>query len=310
MDVRSLIPIWLRLAMAVVGFGWAQVSCAGLATDINGLYYTGINNAGSLLAGGATDPHWSVTYARANGVSGNATYQGAAYVVSSTANSSAATNYIDYAWVQNTATAQWITTPGAQNPSGTSNVGGVLLPGNGTTGTNRAQYIYTLGFNVSGTGSGTITNAIVIDLTIAADDQYSIYVNPTLNANGSIAAGQTPAFTRLSAWTNTTSATLQNGTNGTGTSGNSVFVVGTNRLVVVVDNTNSVTGTSTATAINPSGFLMYQVGALATIDGRPVPEPGTLASFGAVGLFAGLLTWRRRRRAAAASAVSTPTRRE
>lgn len=296
--------------MAVVGFGWAQVSCAGLATDINGLYYTGINNAGSLLAGGATDPHWSVTYARANGVSGNATYQGAAYVVSSTANSSAATNYIDYAWVQNTATAQWITTPGAQNPSGTSNVGGVLLPGNGTTGTNRAQYIYTLGFNVSGTGSGTITNAIVIDLTIAADDQYSIYVNPTLNANGSIAAGQTPAFTRLSAWTNTTSATLQNGTNGTGTSGNSVFVVGTNRLVVVVDNTNSVTGTSTATAINPSGFLMYQVGALATIDGRPVPEPGTLASFGAVGLFAGLLTWRRRRRAAAASAVSTPTRRE
>lgn len=303
---RVLIPVWLRLAVVALGFVLASGARASLATDVNGLYYTGINSSGSLLAGGTTDPHWSVTYARADGVSGNATYEGAAYVVSSTANSSAATNYIDGAWVQNTTSAQWITAPGARNPSGVANVGGVQLPGNGTSGNNRAQYVYTLGFNISGTGTGTVTNAIVIELTIAADDRYGIYVNPVLNANGSVAGGQTPAFSRNSAWTNTTAAVLQNGTNGTGTSGNSVFVVGTNQLVVVVDNTNSATGNSNSTQINPSGFLMYQVGALATIDGRPVPEPGTLASFGVVGLLTLLRCLRRRRRAAVALAGLTP----
>lgn len=304
MGVRKAIfsLIWFVLP-CVLGIGLAR---AGLATDITGLYYTGTANNGSLLAGGATDSHWSVTYARVGGsnFSGTSTYTGPAYVVKSATNNGAGTNYIDYAWVQNAASYQWITAPGSRettSTSSTANSGGVYLPGNGDSGTNRAQYIYTLAFNISGTGTGTITNAVSINLTIAADDQFSIYINPTLNANGSIATGQTAAFTGYSAWNNTTTANLNNGTNGTGTSGNSVFKVGTNYLVVVVDNTNSLTGSQSSTALNPSGLLMYQVGTAMTIDGRPVPEPATAAAAVFMAFFA--VGFHRRRRPAKSSAA-------
>jgi hypothetical protein len=265
-----------------------------LATDVTGLYYTGVSAANGLLAGGATDPHWTVTYASTNGGSSqNSTYQGAAYVVNNS-------NITSSAWTQNTNSSQWIVAPGATDPNnGNSvNTGGDFLPGNGNTGSNEGIYVYTLAFTIVGSGSGTVTNAVSIGITISADDQYAIYVNPA--GNGTTVPTGTAAATGYSAWNNSTSATLQNGTNGTGTSGNAVFKVGTNYLTIVVDNTNSATGSSSSTATNASGLLVYQVGSAITINGKPIPETGTcLPLIAAVGLY-GAFALRRRRQGQAA----------
>lgn len=267
----------------------AGLAYAGSATNVTGLYYTGVDDTGTVLAGGTTDSHWAVTYARVNGVNytGNSTYTGASYVLSPT--------YIDAAYVANSSTSKWITAPGASTAAtgGTVNVGGDYLPGNGTTGTNRAQYVYQLAFTITGTGSGTVSNQVSISLTLAADDQYSVYVNPTLNANGSVNTASTLGGSRTAAWSNTSALYLQNFTDANG-SANANFVIGTNYIYVVVDNTNSVTGTSGATALNPGGLLVYQVGSATTIDGKPVPEVGTiLPMVAALGLF-GWRGWRRR----------------
>lgn len=104
----------------------------------------------------------------------------------------------------------------------------------------------------------------------------------------------TAAGSGTSAWNNTTSVTLQNGTNGY--NGNSQFKIGTNYLTIVVDNTNSVTGSSSSTALNASGLLVYQVGSAALINGNPVPEVGAwLPLVGALGAY-GLSFWRRGRK--------------
>lgn len=281
----------------MLGAWFAGSAYAGTATGIFGLYYTGVDNSGAVLSDGTTDPHWSVSYARVNGSgSTSSSYTGAAYVVSG--------SYIDGAWVANSSTSRWITAPGARTSGtgGTSNVGGDFLPGNGTSGTNSAYYVYRLAFTITGSTSGgtTVTNQVSISLTIAADDQYTVYMNPasapTVNNSGTISAGGTTASASgTSAWDNTTSITLQN----YGTGDNADFVVGTNYLYVVVANTNSATGSSSSNALNPSGLLVYQVGAAMTIDGRPVPEVGTmLPVVGALGIFA----WRRLRRKPAAQA--------
>ena len=164
----------------------------------------------------------------------------------------------------------------------------------GTQGTNSAYYVYRLAFTISGTGSGTVTNNVQISMTIAADDAYTVYVNPasmpTVNNSGVINAGGTAASASgTSAWNNTTSFTLGNSTANGGVN-NSTFVIGANYIYIVVANTNSQTGTSSSNALNPSGLLVYQVGTGITIDGRPVPEVGTMLPLaGALGLFA----WRR-----------------
>lgn len=280
-------PILSLLVSAAVLAAAAGKAYAGSATDIHGLYYTGVANNGSLLAGGTTDSHWAVTYAYANGVYDNQAYQGAAYVVSG--------SYIDYAWVQNTGSAQWITAPGAKtSPSGgTANVGGDYLPGIGTSGSNRAQYVYTLAFTILGTGSGYVTNQVSINLTIAADDQYKIYVNPALYSSGAVNTNySTLAGSGYSAWNNAQSVTLQN----YGANANANFVIGTNYLTIVVDNTDNVTGTSSYASLNPSGLMVYQVGSAMTIDGKPIPEAGAvLPMIAALGLFG----WRRFRRRSA-----------
>ena len=285
------------LAGVAIFICWLSALHAGSATDISGLYYTGLNNSGALQSGGGRDANWDVTYARVNGTtySGSSTYTSAAggYVLSS--------SYIDSAYVANTGSAQWITAPGAANSGGTANVGGDYLPGNGTSGTNSAFYVYQLAFTITGTGSGVATNAISISLTIAADDAYSIYVSSTpvtVNGSGTISSQYAVSATGTSAWSNTTAQTLKNGTGG-----NTTFNIGTNYLTVVVYNTNSVTGSSGSSAVNPSGLLVYQVGALATIDGHPVPEVGTwVPLLGAVGLY-GTFVWRRRRRCVPSAAA-------
>lgn len=257
------------------------------ATGINGLYYTGANNSGGLLAGGTQDSHWSVSYARVAGISGNATYQGAAYVVSS--------GNVYSGWVPNTSTAQWITAPGASTAAsgGTINTGGDYLPGNGTTGTNSAYYVYRLAFTITGSGAvgTTVTNQVSINLTIAADNQYAVYMNPasapTVDNSGVISAGGTAATSGwvTTAWDNTNSLTMRN--YGGGSSNNARFVIGTNYLYVVVANTLSNTGTQAANTLNPSGLLVYQIGTAMTIDGNPVvPEVGAYLPLAlALGLF-------------------------
>ena len=175
MKSLSLFALFLLLAWPL------SLAANGTATDITGLDYTGTNTNGSLIAGGSTDPLWKVTYAQVAGVSyvGNSKYSGAAYVIDDSP-------YISSeSYVQNTANAQWITAPEAFDTSGTVvNSGGNYLPGNGTTGNNDAEYIYTMTFSIAGTRSGTVTNNVAISLTIAADDNYAIYVNPgAVNTN-------------------------------------------------------------------------------------------------------------------------------
>lgn len=273
-----VLAVFLRLG----GLAYGQT-----ATWINGLYYTGVDNSGAVLAGAAQDTHWTVTAAHVNNTNytGSSTYTGNSYVLSST--------YIDPAYVPNSSTSKWITAPGARTSatgnSGTANQGGDYLPGNGTTGDNSAYFVYRLAFTIVGSGAaGTaVSNQISISLTIAADDQYTVYVNPasapTVNNSGVINAGGTAASgSGLSAWNNTSSVALQDNMG----ANNAQFVIGTNYLYVVVANTNSLTGTSGSNARNPSGLLVYQLYGDMTIDGNVVPEVGTwLPVVLALGLF-------------------------
>lgn len=269
---RALFVLAVFVRLSGVAFGQS-------ASGIEGLYYTGANNNGSLATQGTTDPHWTVSYANVAGVSGNTTYQGAAYVVNGTVGG----------WIANTSTAQWITAPGG------ASAGSASLPGNGTTGTNSAYYVYRLGFNISGSGAvgTTVTNQVSITLTIAADDQYTVYVNPAAaptvdTSTGTISAGGTAASgSGLAAWDNTDSVTLRNWNPSGPANKTADFKIGTNYLYIVVANTNSQTGTNGSNALNPSGLLVYQVGTAMTIDGNPVvPEVGTwLPVVLALGLF-------------------------
>jgi hypothetical protein len=268
---------------------------AGTATTLYGLYYTGLDSNGSLQSGGSLDANWNVTYASTNGGSSqNSTYKGDAYVVDPDFVTSVA-------WVQNTAHAQWITAPGAlDNSNSTYNSGGSYLPGNGTASGygNEGIYIYTLAFTIAGTGTGTVTNHVSISLTIAADDQAKIYINPS--GNGTTLPTATAAATiGAGAWDNTESITLANYTdNAAGITNNSTFKIGTNYLVVAVYNTNAISGYSSSTSWNASGFMMYQVGSVAVINGVPVPEIAPwMPVAAALALYGALLLYRRYRQA-------------
>jgi hypothetical protein len=280
--LRLIGPLLAALALAVTG---ATVR-AQTATDINGLYYTGQTSTGALQSAGGTDANWDVTYASTNGgSSADTAYEGAAYVISPSQISSSG-------YTPNTSSAQWITAPGATNSSGTSpNTGGDFLPGNGDSGSNEGVYIYTLAFTISGTGrsGATVSSDVQITMTLAADDQYSVYVNPA--GNGKTIPSGTASATQASAWNNTTQITLQN--YGTGGANNAKFVIGVNYITIVVDNTNSVTGSSSSTATNASGLLVYQTGA-AEINGHPIPEVATwLPLLGVIACY-GLVVLRRR----------------
>jgi hypothetical protein len=285
--LRILGPLAAVLGFAIMASparaGW------GTASDITGLYYTGETASYGLQVAGGQDANWDVTYASTNGGSSESTSNlGYAYVI--TPSSVSGSGY-----TPNTSSAQWITAPGAYVNSSTSsaqNTGGDYLPGNGNSGSNEGIYVYTLAFQVEGTGSaGTaVTNNIQITMTLAADDQYSVYVNPS--GNGSTVPTGTAAASMTSAWSNKTQISLQNYTGG-GVTANSNFVIGTNYLVVVVDNTNSITGSSTSTALNPSGLLVYQTSD-ALVGGSPVPEVATwLPLVGAIGCY-GIFAMRRR----------------
>jgi hypothetical protein len=235
------------------------------ATNITGLYNTGEKTSGySLVAAGTqvqssasaptTSSGWYVSYGSINGgTSANTTYQGDAYAISATAVSNSG-------YTSNTSTAEWVVAPGAStSQSGTyQNTGGNYLPGNGNSGSNEGIYVYTIAFTITGTGTaGTkVTSAMTINMTLAADDQYTVYVNPKgynvdpTTAPSTYTASASASLT-TNAWSNTSGITLGN----SGSYNNSTFYIGTNYISVIVDNTNGVSGSSSSTAWNESGLL-------------------------------------------------------
>jgi hypothetical protein len=290
---RTFGPLLAVLAVFLAG----HEAKAQNATDVTGLYYTGNLASGAIGAAGQNDAHWNVTYASLDGgTTANTAYEGAAYVISPAAISGSG-------YTSNTSSAEWITAPGATTTStpGTSpNTGGDFLPGNGNSGGTEGVYVYTLAFQVTGTGSpGTaVTNHVQVTMTLSADDQYAVYVNAS--GNGTTLPTGTASATAFSAWTNKTQITLQN--YGSGGANNASFVIGTNYIEVVVDNTNSINGTSNSTALNASGLLVYQTGS-AEINGQPIPEVATwMPLVGVLGCY-GLLVRRRKQSGVAAVAA-------
>jgi hypothetical protein len=289
------------------------------------VYNTGEKTTGSLVSGGsqvqagATSPTsssgWYVTYASTNGGSSSAsTYQGDAYAITAAAVSSSG-------YTSNTATAEWIVAPGASTSasqttgSGYVNLGGNNLPGNGT-GNNEGIYVYTLAFTISGSGAaGTkVTSAMSIVMTLAADDGYTVYVNPS--GQGVDPTGAPSKYSASAAatatqgeWSGTATLTLGN----SGANNNSIFYIGTNYISVVVDNTNAISGPSSQTTWNESGFLAYQTEGFIGADevlanGEVVPEvspwiplAGALAAYAFLALRRGSL-----RRGTAAALSPTP----
>ncbi len=248
---------------------------------IANLYNTGETSSQGLTAGGSAVSYWTVTYASSNGGSSvNTTFVGAAYAITASAVSGSG-------YTSNTSTAEWIVAPGASTSSGHTsgstyvNKGGNYLPGNGT-GSNEGLFVYTLAFNLTQTGlaaGAVITAPVSIDMTIAADDGYTIYMNPlgynvsptTAPSNYSNSIVSLPQ----GEWNNVTQQVIS--------TGNATFYNGINYLAILVDNTNGISGSSSSTAWNESGLLDYNVSAWngtteIWANGKaitPVPEVGT-----------------------------------
>jgi hypothetical protein len=130
------------------------------------------------------------------------------------------------------------------------------MPANDTADVNEGVFVYTLAFQITGTtgaATGTPVSNVYLTMDLSADDQYSVYVNPAGDTSGTKvpSATDTPVTQRGDAWTQIGTSTLPT---------NAGFVVGTNYLVIVVDNTNSETGNNSSTTTNASGF--YQIGLL------------------------------------------------
>lgn len=248
------------------------------ATSLSGLFNTGetISGTATTLAQGAQQSSWYVSYASINGgVSSDSTFTGEAYTILDTPSG----------YASDTNTAEWIVTPGASNSTSHTtgrkyvNKGGNYLPGNGT-GTNEGIYVYTLEFDIIGTGAaGTVvTTPFQINTTLAADDGFSIYVNPdgynVDPTNSPLDYSGTSAFSQTQGgWNNTVQTEISNYEMA------NTFYIGENYLSVVVDNTNSISGNSSSTTWNQSGLLMYNTSVLVNgnddwSNGRPVvPEP-------------------------------------
>jgi hypothetical protein len=289
---------------------WLSASAAPVqgqtVTGIAGVYNTGETTTASLVSQGSevSSGLWAVTYASTNGgTNASSTYQGNTYAISGTPSG----------YTPDTSTAEWIVAPGASTSitqtTGSSyvNKGGNNLPGNGTgsgSGSNQGVYVYTLAFTVTGTGSAgtTVTSAMSIDMTLAADDGYTVYVNPEgkgVNPTGSPLTTYTAAAAATDtqgAWSDTTQAVLSNGTSGT--NGNSIFFIGTNYISVVVDNTNNVTSESSATTWNQTGFLDYNSAAYiggneVLSNGRVVPETAPWLPLAGAAALCGIVYLRR-----------------
>jgi PEP-CTERM motif len=134
------IPILaLSLSLAVTAT-LTLAPTAGAQVTIPGVYSTGVDDSGNLLAAGTTDPHWTITS------SPIATGAIPAIVCSD----------LNKSWVANTASSQWINATGD---------GDDLEPG--------GLYIYTLTFSLDGFDPSTAS----ILGEWASDNNSDVYLN-------------------------------------------------------------------------------------------------------------------------------------
>jgi hypothetical protein len=279
-------PIAAALALLMAG----GAPTAQTATDITGLYYTGLTSSGGLAAAGTQAADWTchvrLDQRRHLGqrvLRGRGLRDQPLIDFRVRLHAQHERRAVDHG-------------PGrrAQRGGNSPNTGGDFLPGNGNTGSNEGIYIYTLAFTISRHGIGRDRRQQREQQDRDHDDDGGR--RPVLGLR------QPDGERRLDPDRHRRrhpdgrleqhdQFALQN--YGSGAADNSTFLIGTNYIVVVVDNTNSQTGSSGSTALNASGLLVYQTSA-ATINGQPVPEVATwLPLLGVLGCY-GLVVIRRR----------------
>ncbi len=211
--------------------------CAALlpaqTVAITGLYTTGVDNAGALLANNDPDVHYVVSNIPGGAPANNA---GDSRVIR--------TNALPGAWIANTTSARWITTPGTANNGGGGN-------GNNPDRVN-GTFDYTLTFSLP---AGGILSTVSITGTGAADDSAQIFINGTLvsgQATGSYAAAA--------------SFTLD--------SSNASFVSGTNTITFRVNNSGG----------GPTGLIITSLSGTVFVPevGTWLPVLGATGLYGAV----------------------------
>ena len=285
---RKLITLALLLGAPLL---IQKIRAQAVATGVSGLYGTGFTTSGTAITQGTTSASaaWSVTGDIANGVSASK-FLGTSYVVLGSVVSG--DNF-----VANQSSGSWITAPGATanvgsypaNDSTGANQGGIYLPGEGTSYASNGSggyyqegvYVYTLTFTITGTAGQAVSN-FKLNLTTTADDTFSVYINPTTSAG---IPTSTAAYTSSGTYDPMSSTNLSIAYN----SSSAPFVLGTNKLEMVVDNTANVVGASSDNQTTGSGLLVYDLNAT-------VPEvlPWVPAA-GAVLAYAARLWFRRRR---------------
>ena len=151
--IRTLSVSKATLLAVALGLG----ACGGTASAavISGLYSSGVDNSGSLIAAGATDTHWTVIASPTWNSTANY-YNGSALAYTIDAWS--------YAPAQSSPASQWITMP---NGDGTDFWPPLGTPVRGTPGWYTYQSSFTLPANVASvtiTGKFVGDNAAVIKL--------------------------------------------------------------------------------------------------------------------------------------------------
>jgi hypothetical protein len=138
-------------------------------------------------------------------------------------------------------------------------------------------YVYTLTFNISGTGTnGQSVSNFVLNLSAAGDDNFQVYINPT--ESGGLPTS-TAAYTSPVDFGNT-AAHLSIACNASSAN----FVQGTNTLVFAVDNTGGTTGPSSNNQTTQSGLLVYGLGAVVPEVAPWMPMAAALLTYGFLAL--------------------------
>jgi len=269
-----------------------EIQAQATATGASGIYGTGFTTGGTAITQGTTSASaaWSVTGDIASGASASK-FLGTSYVVLGSVVS-------NDGFAANQSTGSWVTAPGASTTAGSYpnsdstglNAGGIYLPGEGTSYASNGSggfyqegvYVYTLTFTITGTGTaGQSVSNFKLNLSAAADDTFSVYVNPTTSGGLPTSAA---AYTSSSSYAAMTSTNISLTSNGS----TADFKQGTNSLEFVVDNTANVTGASSDNQTTGSGLLVYSLTAAVPEVLPWMPAAGAILAYAA-------MVWLRRR---------------
>jgi len=293
--------------------GLAHAQSAGIATSLTGLYNTGVSTitgtgAGtgtlySTAGGGIQDSAWTVVNAVVGSGEGelpSSSYLGTTYVLATNGgyNSNSLGYGVNNGWIPDTSTSEWITAPGAYQASnggtgtgaggsGSLNVGGDDLPGQGPTPANvaatasnggttpsgygyEAFYTYQTNFTIGGVG-GTGANVanVILNLTIASDDGFEVLLNGhVVNSSDFYDGSQYSAVGAIGVTLNSSNANY--------------FVVGTNTLQIIVANNGGSSVTSNADSFNASGLNVAATWNIVPEVGAWLPTVGAVLIYGLV----------------------------